>query len=119
MRWRARPEYTGASSSAGDNSFAGKHPAPVAISPVTSAPERRWPGPAPEPSPERVDTVETGFAPGGRMRISGLVDAGASAGHVHHECSFQTATFRSESGKVLHCCPTARDGKVLLSSQGG
>ena len=50
-------------------------PAPVAFSPVAIAPEPAMAAPAPEPSAERVGTVEIEFATGGRMRISGSVDA--------------------------------------------
>jgi transposase len=49
---------------------------PAAFNPVAIATE---PGtvalPSPNPSPERVGTVEIEFATGGRMRISGPVDA--------------------------------------------
>ena len=48
--------------------------APAAFNPVAVAPE---PAPAalPAPSPERAGTVEIEFATGGRMRITGSVDA--------------------------------------------
>jgi len=49
---------------------------PVAFNPVAIAPE---PGtvalPSPKPTPEQAGTVEIEFATGGRMRITGSVDA--------------------------------------------
>src|SRR5215510_3649395 len=45
---------------------------PVAFNPVAIAPE---PGTAPKPPPEQAGTVEIEFAAGGRMRITGSVDA--------------------------------------------
>ncbi len=48
-------------------------PAPIAFSPVAIAPEPTMA--APELSPEPMGTVEIEFATGGRMRISGSVDA--------------------------------------------
>ena len=48
-------------------------PAPVAFNPVAVAQVAALPLPA--PSPEQVGTVEIEFATGGRMRITGSVDA--------------------------------------------
>jgi transposase len=45
---------------------------PAAFNPVAVAPE---PGMVPSPSPERAGVIEIEFATGGRMRISGRVDA--------------------------------------------
>jgi len=51
-------------------------PAPAAFHPVAIAPEPAVAAVAlPEPSLERAGTVEIEFATGGRMRISGSVDA--------------------------------------------
>jgi transposase len=51
-------------------------PAPVAFSPVAVAPVQEAAAVAlPAPSPEQAGTVEIEFATGGRMRITGSVDA--------------------------------------------
>ena len=51
-------------------------PTPVAFSPVAVVPEPAAATlPPSEPSPQKVGTVEIEFAAGGRMRISGSVDA--------------------------------------------
>jgi transposase len=50
--------------------------APVAFNPVAIAPVPELAAPSlPPPSPEQADTVEIEFATGGRMRITGSVDA--------------------------------------------
>jgi transposase len=51
-------------------------PAPTAFHPIAIAPEPAMAAlPLPEPSLERAGIVEIEFATGGRMRISGSVDA--------------------------------------------
>jgi transposase len=45
---------------------------PAAFNPVAIAPE---PGTVPRPSPENAGVIEIEFATGGRMRITGAVDA--------------------------------------------
>jgi transposase len=51
-------------------------PTPVAFNPVAVAPVREATAlPLPSPSPEQAGTVEIEFATGGRMRITGSVDA--------------------------------------------
>jgi transposase len=51
-------------------------PAPVAFNPVAIAPVPELAAPSfPAPSPEQAGTVEIEFATGGRMRITGSVDA--------------------------------------------
>src|ERR1700751_3679551 len=51
-------------------------PAPVAFNPVAVAPVQEAVALAlPSPSPEQAGTVEIEFATGGRMRITGSVDA--------------------------------------------
>ena len=51
-------------------------PAPVAFNPVAVAPVHEAAAlPLPVPSPEQAGTVEIEFATGGRMRITGSVDA--------------------------------------------
>jgi transposase len=51
-------------------------PGPVAFSPVAVAPAQEAAAPTlPAPSPEQVGIVEIEFATGGRMRITGSVDA--------------------------------------------
>jgi hypothetical protein len=51
-------------------------PTPVAFNPVAVAPVREAAAlPLPVPSPEQAGTVEIEFATGGRMRITGSVDA--------------------------------------------
>jgi transposase len=51
-------------------------PAPVAFNPVAVAPVPEAAAlPLPAPSPEQGGTVEIEFATGGRMRITGSVDA--------------------------------------------
>jgi transposase len=49
-------------------------PAPVAFNPVAVVPVQEATAP-PAPSPEQAGTVEIEFASGGRMRITGSVDA--------------------------------------------
>jgi transposase len=51
-------------------------PAPIAFSPVVVAPVQEAAALSlPAPSPEQAGTVEIEFATGGRMRITGSVDA--------------------------------------------
>jgi transposase len=51
-------------------------PAPVAFNPVAVAPVQEAAAlPLPAPPPEQAGTVEIEFATGGRMRITGSVDA--------------------------------------------
>ena len=56
--------------------FCKQTPAPAVFTAVAIAPEPAMAAlPPPEPSPQRAGTVEIEFATGGRMRISGSVDA--------------------------------------------
>jgi transposase len=50
-------------------------PAPVGFSAVAIAPKPAMASSSPEPSSQKAGTVEIEFATGGRMRISGSVDA--------------------------------------------
>jgi transposase len=56
--------------------FCERTPAPVAFNPVAVAPVLEATGlPLPAPLPEQAGTVEIEFATGGRMRITGSVNA--------------------------------------------